>query len=171
MDKQGISLPVNANKIMEDLNASREGMFSFYPLAHKIKADNKLKELQYRILTFTYNTNCLLFKKKLCSTVFCDFCAVERETVYHLYYDCTFVSCFLKQVEIFWRNNTQTHLSLSRKDIILGNTSFSDLLNLVILLEKSYIHLSKISSTKPKFELFIPTLRDRYSIEKSIFFK
>ena len=94
MNKQGISLPVNANKIMEDLNASREGMFSFYSLAHKIKADNKLKELQYRILTFTYNTNCLLFKKKLCSTVFCDFCAVERETVYHLYYDCT-VRCFL----------------------------------------------------------------------------
>ena len=45
------------------------------------------------------------------------------------------------------------------------------LLNLVILLAKYYIHKSKISIVKPKFEIFVATLRDKYFIERNMYSK
>ena len=171
MNNQEMSFPTSMNKLRGDFNISQQDMYLFYSLAHKIKAENVLKELQYRIITFTYNTNCLLFKKKLCNTVFCDFCLIEEESIYHLFYDCDVVSRFWKTLESYWQRNTKMQISLTRRDVILGNTIFSNVLNLILLLGKFYIHKSKISKIKPKLELFIPTLRDRYYIEENMFSK
>lgn len=65
MQNQGITLPSNSNKLINDFNLQgEEELHSFFQLMHKVKADNKLKDLQYRILTSIYNTNVLLERKK-----------------------------------------------------------------------------------------------------------
>ena len=58
-----------------------------------------------------------------------------------------------------------------KKERHLRKHQFSKSVNLILLLGKSYIHKSKISKIKPKLELFIPTLRDRYYIEENMFSK
>ena len=171
MGKNGISYPRNVNKLVDDFSVSKDELCSHFLLADKIKADNKLKELQYRIITSIYNTNVLLEKKKLSKTAICDFCSIERQNLYHLFYDCSIISKFWHELELYWKNKTKNQISLTRKDVILGNTQFSDLLNLVLLLAKCYIHKSKISNVKPKLEMLVATLRDKYFMEKTCLYR
>ena len=53
--------------------------------------DNKIKDLQYKIIMRFTPTNHLLHKMKKISSPTCNFCNLETETVEHLFFDCTHV--------------------------------------------------------------------------------
>lgn len=60
MKCQGISWPTAANKLMQDFSLNEKELSSIYNLPHRITRDTKLKDLQFRIVNYIYNTNELL---------------------------------------------------------------------------------------------------------------
>ena len=58
--------------------------------------ENKIKDLQYKIIMRFVPTNYLLYKMKKVSSQTCRFCNLEPETIEHLYFQCIHVK------DIWW---------------------------------------------------------------------
>ena len=87
INNQGITLPSYSSKWINAFNIQYEELYFYFQLLHDIKADNKTKDLQYRILTGIYNTNVLLTRKRIKNNLLCDFCLKETETVDHFFFN------------------------------------------------------------------------------------
>ena len=62
----------------------------------------------------------------------CDFCKTEEETIYHLFYECRIIRGFWTQMEKFWTKKTKYTINITKKDVILGNENFPEILNFII---------------------------------------
>ena len=105
--------------------------------------DNKIKDLQYKIIMRFTPTNNLLYKmKKICSPT-CNFCNLETETIEHLFFDCTHV----KDIWLFafaeFQKLAGFHFVPTLRSCILGiydvNAENSRIINTIMLLVKMYI--------------------------------
>ena len=171
INNQGITLPSYSSKWINAFNIQYEELYFYFQLLHDIKADNKTKDLQYRILTGIYNTNVLLTRKRIKNNLLCDFCLKETETVDHLFFQCTIVKDFWRKVEFYWNTHTNHNILLTLKEVILGSKGSPNILNYFLLLAKRHIHISKIKGSKPCIDLFITLLKNIYEIEKAVYSK
>ena len=137
--------------------------------------DPKLREFQYKQLNFIINTNLLLKRKNIVESEKCESCQ-ENETVYHLFYECPVVQTFWSSVSQFWSDIYLTKidieenkkLKLSKKDVILGNLKFCNILNYIIVLGKFFIFTSKNVEKRPLLNEFLVLLKDKYTIEENL---
>ena len=164
-------MPSYSSKWINAFNIQYEELYFYFQLLHDIKADNKTKDLQYRILTGIYNTNVLLTRKRIKNNLLCDFCLKETETVDHLFFQCTIVKDFWRKVEFYWNTHTNHNILLTLKEVILGSKGSPNILNYFLLLAKRHIHISKIKGSKPCIDLFITLLKKIYEIEKAVYSK
>ena len=126
--------------------------------------------MQFKILNLIVATNCYLKKVKIKDNDLCDFCKIEKEDVYHLFYECNVVRKFWREFECYWNIKTGHPFKLSLKEIILGKTDLQgDLLNYCILVAKQYILTSKSNYASPSFNLFRNVLVNKYNLEKILF--
>ena len=147
-----ITIPTRWTKLKSDFNLSDEDLESVYGLPFNTTNENKLREMQFKILNFIVATNCYLKKVKIKDNDLCDFCKIEKEDVYHLFYECNVVRKFWREFECYWNIKTGHPLKLSLKEIILGKTDLQgDLLNYCILVAKQYILTSKSNYAPPPF--------------------
>lgn len=140
----------------------------FYTLTYKVTGNPKLRELQYRIHTFIYNTNVILRRKKLKDSALCEFCSAKDQDLYHLFFDCEIIADFWLKIMKYFNQKMNSGFTINKKDVILGNLMFPKILNFVILMGKFCIHLCHIKSENPSLECFLVLLRDKYNIEKEI---
>ena len=107
------------------------------------EVDNKIKDLQYKIIMRFTPTNNLLFKMKKISSPTCNFCNLETETIEHLFFDCTLV----KDIWLFafdeFEKLTGFHFVPTLRSCILGiydvNAENSRIINTIMLLVKMYV--------------------------------
>ena len=105
--------------------------------------DNKIKDLQYKIIMRFTPTNNLLYKIKKIGSPTCNFCNLETETIEHLFFDCTHV----KDIWLFafaeFQKLTGFHFVPTLRNCILGiydvNDENSRIINTIMLLVKMYI--------------------------------
>ena len=128
--------------------------------------DLKLRDLQYRILTFIYNTNELLRKKKLREKGNCDFCEEEMQTLYHLFFECPHVKAFWEDVENYIYRQEKRRIDLDKKTVILGSLELH--INYKVLVGKLCIHKAKCYKEKPSLESFTRALKDKEDICKML---
>ena len=166
MLNNGINWPSSKEKLLTNFAIDENELGSYFLLMHTIGAENRIKELQYRILTSIYNTNVLLVKKKLKDTCSCDFCQTKSETLNHLFYQCPVTESFWKNLEIYLSTKLNSTYSFSLKDVILGNHSFPDIVNVILLQAKYFIHKSKLTLSRPLLDIFLHTLQKNVDIEK-----
>ena len=104
---------------------------------------------QFKILHRYLATNTLLYKFKIINNTRCTFCQLQRETLEHLFYDCTVVKTFWLQFEEYWLSKTNVNISLTCKDVMLGYnyTNPPIELNRAIIFAKRYIYNQKIKKT------------------------
>ena len=80
----------------------------------------------------------------------CTFCEEHRETLTHLFVDCTKVQCIWKNIEDLIRTRLECSVRITKKIIILGlsETVFCKEINLaiqrIVLLGKYYIYKTKV---------------------------
>ena len=131
----------------------------------------KLRWFQYRIVHRIIPTQRYLYIRKLVGNPICNFCRIEEQTLDHLFFECP-------QIQTFWDNlvnllkrkcmNCQ-NLTLSKEFVILGtkvNFKTDKIFNFIILLAKFYIYKSKLDDTIPRLDIFMNSLKKRYSLEK-----
>jgi predicted phosphodiesterase len=68
-------------------NLDEEHWKVIYILPHRMLKDNKIKELQYKILFRYIGTNKLLYKMNKTASPRCVFCQMYEESIEHLFYE------------------------------------------------------------------------------------
>lgn len=119
-----------------------------YMCYRTVRADNFLKDIQYKVLHRILATNKYLFKIGKAESPQCSFCHTYVESIEHLLFQCNVVYNFWLQIFTKW-NAIHDIVELTEKCIILGQSSnhlqesFHKALNVVILLGKNYIWTCK----------------------------
>ena len=64
---------------------------TFFRNIYKVTNNNKLRSFQYRLLNRAIVVNAHLYRWGILDTNLCTFCNLEKETVMHIMYECTYV--------------------------------------------------------------------------------
>ena len=148
------------SKIQMDLinsyDLSENELTELYLLPRRLLKNNKIKELQYKIINRYLPTNYLLFKMKKVSSYSCTFCQFAKETIKHV-----FIECY--KVKNFWielKDNIDyfKEVILSEQNILLGILGDSDESNKLIFYAKYYIwkcHCNQILPQRLNFERWL----------------
>ena len=83
----------------------------------------------------------------------CTFCKKSDETIVHLFVECEYSQKLWSNLISVWKKDLAIPSKLSTKQILLGDASFSLLLNHVILITKKTIYDCKFKSVIPIFEI------------------
>ena len=107
--------------------------------------NNRIKWLQYQIIRGTLKTNRIVSKFADSVTSTCTFCEQHTETIIHLFWECTHVIAFLRNVSLkFQQNDNKFFHHHSLKSFIFNNSNnFLSPITLAALYMKLYIWNSR----------------------------
>ena len=159
-----------SQKLKKEFNLKDTELESTYLLPFKITKEPKLIEFQFKIVNFIIGTNVFLKTVKIKENDLCGFCENSKETVKHLFYECTLVKRFWGYFEVYWYEKTNEPLKLSLNAVLLGDNQFSDMLNYFILVAKYYIFRAKYHQVLPRFKDYVAILKANYKIQKRSLF-
>lgn len=137
---------------------------------HKIN-DVKLKWLQLRIIHRILGTNVILKKMRITNSEQCTFCKQERDSIAHLFWHCSHVQTFWKELEkvINERCEIACNIKLNECLVLMGmdrGISTDDVFDLIILLGKQYIYSCKMQKCCPNITTFMKRIVQRYKLEQ-----
>ena len=127
-----------------------------YVIAHKATKESRLRLLHFKILHNIYPTNILLHKMKVKTSPLCQVCQVP-DFIEHFFVDCVQICWFWEFISSFIKSNTNKHINISRKNILLGITYLENkelnkrevnFINFTILLGKLCISKFKYGTLK-----------------------
>ena len=78
---------VKYSKLYNILN--NEEWENIYMIGRCCTSDNKIKDLQYKVLHRYLPTNDLLYKMEISASNKCSFCELYRKDINHLFFECT----------------------------------------------------------------------------------
>ena len=135
-----------------------------------MKYDNFAKWLQFQIIRNSIFTNNRVAKFKPQISEKCDFCALETENSYHLFYQCFISQQFWVQVKQFLLK-FDLYLPVTRLPILFGilDQDSNSVLNTVIVLGKRLIWICKKTSKKPNLAFFKHSLAEFLNTLKTCF--
>ena len=146
---------------------------NIYLTHHKITKDTKLHWLQYRLLQRILSTNTFLCKIGIKQDNKCTFCNDSPETLIHIFWECSIIQTFWKNFQS-WLKGGCAHirtLTLTKQDIIFqiqDRQRTDNVLNLILLVAKSYIYSMKYKNKIPHLIPFQKLLLFSYNTEKFI---
>uniref|UniRef100_A0A1A8GMK6 Reverse transcriptase domain-containing protein n=1 Tax=Nothobranchius korthausae TaxID=1143690 RepID=A0A1A8GMK6_9TELE len=129
-----------------------------WTIPNKYFVTNKVKEVSFKILHKCYPANHYMTKFKRDIDVNCCFCGSHPETVQHLFWICSHATTFWKDFSRFiigqlykdfilkWENVVFCFFRKHRKEDVYF------VINLLIILDKFYLHKCKYSNQKPNFK-------------------
>lgn len=140
--------------------------------AAKIK-EVKLKWLQIRIIHRILGTNSILLNMKLEDNDKCTFCKNHKENIQHIFWNCQYAMSFWMEFQESLHEKCEvTHNFQFTQHIILfgceKNVKTDTIIDLLIMLGKSFIYRCKMKKIIPYFRMFVHTIKYRYRIEKYI---
>ena len=132
---------------------------NIFLLSHTLPVENKIRDIQYKILFRFLTTSKLLYKIKKINNPNCRWCLFQVQTIEHLILECPYIKNFWIKLLEFWNVcNNKYNIQYSMKDILFGyNTDDITMhkpLNTLILQAKAYIyncHLKEKSVNLPEF--------------------
>jgi len=135
--------------------------------------DTKLWWLQYRILHHILTTNRSVSKFNKEQSHLCEFCKAHSETIYHLLWESQHVKTFWEELRrnINNRCNTNCRLGVDEKLTLFGiskDNKVDNVIDLILLLAKSYIYRCKVQGSVLYIRLFLNEVHNRFCIEKNI---
>lgn len=144
----------NAILNLDDLNTWK--MIYCNPI--EILVENKVVELQYKILHRIVGTNKLLYKMGKRTSPNCDNCSMYPETIEHLFYECINVKKFwFKFFDKFYERE-HIRINITCKDILLyinfEKESTNVLVNILILYGKLYLYKCKMEKVNPDIHMY-----------------
>ena len=122
---------------------------------HNLKVENKVKDLQYKIIHCCVTTNSMLYNMKIKAYNTCDWCHFQKETIEHLFVECHIIKNLWLGIQNILNQKYNFRKSLSTYDILFGineqeNRTVNDV-NIIIIQVKFYIWRAKMKKEWPKF--------------------
>ena len=141
-----------------------------YIIPFKSTIDTYLRNFQYKFLSRIIPTNKFLTKCGLKECSLCEFCQSDIETIDHLFWECAYIQelwtklqYFLKQVNIEIKLNKEMAFFG-----IIDKKVYSDVLNFILILIKTFIFNMKIKKCIPNFNIFLNYLKIKIQTEAEI---
>lgn len=142
------------NKVVNMYNLNSDTDWNnLFTKCHNATVNNKIKELQYKILMRYVSTNSLLYEMNVVSSPSCTFCMFETEFIEHLFCECFIIKNLWFFVFDEWNRKMNSSLSPSRDICVLGkfsNTQYNSkdwALYILTLTVKYYVMQCKYEST------------------------
>ena len=132
--------------------------------------NTKLRAFQYKYLMKILPNNRFLYKCNITSTSLCDFCNMYIESNKHLFWECLVSRSFWTELEVFL-NEKRININLNYQTISLGlmdQSSYSNLLNCILIYAKYFIFKNKYTKTEPTFNNFKKYLKYHEQLERLI---
>lgn len=125
---------------------------SIFSMPFKSITEPRLQYFQFKFLHRIVYTNKFLFSLNIVASPFCSFCDSNEETIDHLFWDCSFVSSFILDVE---KRLLNKQFFFSKEDIFFGfqGKDYSPF-NFVILHLKYFIYCCSRKNEKLDVEAF-----------------
>ena len=120
---------------------------------------------QYKIIHRILSTNALLYKYRLKETHLCSFCNETKETISHLFWGCTVIRNFWREISRILKEQCNLETPNTAVEIVLGSETLSNLENFIVILIKYYIYSSKLKASAPSVPGIINMLKHTYEIE------
>lgn len=127
----------------------------------------KIKNFHFKFLHRIIPTNIKLFKWKILDTELCSFCKRERESLFHLFWTCTYVQMFIYRLEQWYKRYIGKVIKLDKTTFFFGKSGDS-LYNLLCIIARWCIYIAKVNNFKPCINLFHSKVKDINIIEKYI---
>ena len=109
--------------------------------------NNKICEMQFKILHRIIGVNNFLFKIRKVDSLRFDYCEIYIETIEHLFFDCVSVKSFWLNLIESWNTFSGSQYSITQKDSLLGFNQDDPMsypvVNLLILYGKKYSFICK----------------------------
>ena len=161
------SQPPNiVHKWERDFNTSYDLLRESFILPHSVALESYVKAFQYKILNNILYTNTKLCKIGFRADDLCTFCEAERETLYHLLYQCTYARQFWNDFELYWFRLSNQVVHLTLENVLFGMLSTQcpshTLLNYFIAIGKLFCG----TADENKYTLKYKVIRTRKKIEK-----
>ena len=141
-----------------------EKIFSL-PIA--VNCNNKLKDLQFKILHRIFPSYQFLYKVKKVESPKCVFCEIYDESLEHLFANCAIIKTFWLRMLTLWNVFQGSALKLCNKDILLGfdieDPAKSYTLNLLILYGKMFIVRCRMEKLDLNVHMFIRYVMSHYA--------
>jgi hypothetical protein len=115
-----------------------------YKLPFDLCQDSVSQAFQYLFLNDCLVNNYWLTKWKIKSDERCYLCQSSAETLTHLFWECSEMQTFLKDVQN-WCSHYNLVLSLSKQNLFLGNPGLEHIENIIFILIKRHVYLSKLN--------------------------
>ena len=156
-----------------EMNIEIDNWEQVYQIPHLCTKSSKYISFQYKILNRILSTNNYLMKCKLKETSLCTFCNETKETIIHLFWDCSQIRSLWLEFADFIYSTCNLRLNVSARNIILGCETESALVNLLIILIKYYIYSSRLNGSIPNMNGIKNMIRNSYKTERlsAIFYK
>ena len=119
--------------------------------------------------------NDYLYKRKINDSDRCTFCKIEKETIRHPLWDCTYTETYLKRI-LDWITNNTSHFrafNITEQLVIFGvenNVVTDRVLDLIMFIAKHYIFKCRCLKVTPNFVCCSREVKQRATIEKHIWF-
>ena len=137
---------------------SQETWQNVYTLAKDIIMDNKIIEMQYKILHRIIGTNKMLYRIGKIASPVCRNCEMYVETIEHIFYECLEVKNFWLNLTTLWNRSLDRDIEINCKNILLGykidNAEEYIIDNIFILYAKKYIYKCKMDEKQPNVHSF-----------------
>ena len=143
-------------------------------IVRSISPETFVRSFQFKILNDTLSfditfTNHRLAKIGYALNGLCSFCGVESETLYHLFYECSFTSQLWNDFASFWFPVSGKRVDLTLQDVLLGKLDEEvNLLNFFITLVKLHIWISRNHGVTPNLRAFKNLVKAKFRTEKYI---
>ena len=148
----------SCEKFSEQFEITENEWNYFFMLPHKSGVNNKVKELQYKILHSYVATNRLLYKMNIKPSPRCNFCFLYNQDIGHLLFECIVVKNFWFKVAEWLLYTFDITKCFCLKDVIFGTLHESFFVNKIVLHCKYYILKCKYQDCMPNIDNFIEYL-------------
>jgi len=142
----------------------------YYNLPYIATIESKLRSFQYHILKRSLITNTFLYMCHITDSNLCEFCKSEPETLEHLFFDCTVVKLFWKDIAAHMPKDIPLMKYWSKKNVLLGvlNIEKANVLNHVYLLIKRFIYIRRCLKMHLCVNTFLRFVQKHYNLEEII---
>ena len=143
LDKKEVDLDNTVRKWNRDLNShmTQEEFYEEFTIYPKATISSKLRSFQFRFVHRIVNTNIFANKIGAADSPLCTFCKKQFETVMHLFWECTHIQLFWKDVFNYINNTFNLNVCITNKEALLS--SDIDLINICCIIAKQYIYFCK----------------------------
>ena len=141
---------------------------------YRVTNDTYTRQFQYKIIHNYLPTNSLLFNYKLTDSNRCTFCFIHKETIKHLFCECSYsvtsykgICQYLEKYDVVMPSLSPTHILYGLLPVTLENK----LENHMIILYKLIIFTCRTKSSVPRLPMFQIKLKEVMTIEHKIAIK